>query len=146
VTSYPGGGISEHCAVADDGYDRIYSLGGYNCYNYTSWSRTYEQCGESSDAYQYRVSNDSWSTFPALRYTSAQIGCAITRRASTGNRLLLVTGNYLKYVQYFDLTAGKSWAVFSYYERYGWGSPKLVAVTPWEVYKMGGYCSGCGYR
>ncbi len=96
VTSYPGGGISEHCAVADEGYDRIYSLGGYNCYNYTSWSRTYEQCGESSDAYQYRVSSDSWSTFPALRYTSAQIGCAITRRASTGNRLLLVTGNYLK--------------------------------------------------
>ena len=135
VAAYPGLGLSRHCAVADEGYDKIYSLGSYRCN---------PMCTEQAEAYQYVVSTNTWSPFPSLSYSSSSIGCAITRRGGTGKRMIIISGD-LRYIQSFDLVTGTAWSRLQYYEQYGWDRPKLVSVTPWEVYKMGGSCSGCGY-
>jgi hypothetical protein len=148
VTPYPGPGLSQHCAVADEGYDKIYSLGGFRCTSTTSSS-----CSKSNEAYQYTVSTDKWVTFSSLYYSSASIGCAIVRRAVTGNRILIVSGSGSSsygYIQFFDLVSGTSWSRLPNYEYYTRTRAKLVAVTPWEVYRMGGYSSSSsssgGYR
>ena len=137
VAPYPGLGLSQHCAVADEGYDKIYSLGSYRCSGKT--------CNKYAEAYQYIVSNNTWATFPSLASAAACIGCAIVRRGGTGNRMIIISGNSVQTVQYFDLVSGTSWGTLPNYEYYGWNRPKLVSVTPWEVYRMGGYCSSCGY-
>jgi hypothetical protein len=136
VTPYPGAGLSRHCAVADEGYDKLYSLGAYRCI---------PNCIETSEAYQYVVSTNTWSTFPNLPTSSSEIACTIVRRSRTGNRVIIVTGNGSTRIYFFDLVSGSSWSYFSVYKTDGWSRPKVVSVTPWEVYLMGGYCNGCGY-
>ena len=118
-----------------EGSDKIYSLGSYRCN---------PMCTEQAEAYQYVVSTNTWSPFPSLSSSSSSIGCAITRRGGTGKRMIIISGD-LRYIQSFDLVTGTAWSRLQYYEQYGWDRPKLVSVTPWEVYKMGGSCSGCGY-
>jgi hypothetical protein len=137
VAPYPAVGLRMHCGVADEGYDKIYILGGIRCdlSNY---------CTVLSAAYQYTVSTDMWSTFPdsSLYYAASSIACAITRRSNSGNRVLLLTGNGVNYLQYFDLVSGTTWSLLGSLQ-YSWTRPKMVAVTPWEVYLVGGVCSGC---
>ena len=136
AATHPGSGIGRHCAVADEGYDKIYSMGGFWCN---------PSCYESGEVFEYTISTNTWVTFKPFSNLASNIGCAITRRGGTGNRLLLLDGDTDPVIQYYDLTSGTSWKTLPTYQTYGWDRPKLVSVTQWEVYKMGGYCSGCGY-
>ena len=118
------------CAAADEGDDKIYSVGGF-------------RGGSSlSEAYQYKVSTNTWSSMRSLVLSSLGIGCAITRRAITGTRILIVTGNGRSQIQYLDLeSVTSSWLTTKNTEVYSWNRPKVVAVTPWEIYKTAGDCA-----
>jgi N-acetylneuraminic acid mutarotase len=137
VAPYPAAGLRMHCGVADEGFDKIYSLGGIRC-------DSYNYCTSLNEAYQYTVSTNTWSTFPdsTLTYAASAIACAITRRSYNGKRILLLTGNGVNYLQYFDLVTGTTWSKLTSL-LYSWTRPRMVAVNPWEIYLTGGYCSSC---
>jgi hypothetical protein len=128
--------VSMHCAVADEPYDTIYSLAGRAIGPYGP--------SPSYTASKYTVSTNRWTSIPSYNNPSTSgIACAISRRAITGDRLLLVTGGGNRNIYSLNLISGTSWVQLTSTEVYSWDRPKLVSVTPWEIYKMGGSCNSC---
>ena len=119
------------CAVADEGHDRIYSLGG-------------STKAHRKNAYYYNVKANSWSGMTGLKYWAYDIGCAITTMRN-GNRYLIVTGITDQLTQYFDLTSWRGWSKLEKANS-DMNRPSLVSLTPTESYQVGGWTRTHGYH
>ena len=85
--------IRQNCIAADYGYDRIYSVGGYDSGN------------KRSEVYYYTVSSNSWSHHSNLPWTSmADVACDVVTQKDGARRILAVSGDYYGYIIYYDLT------------------------------------------
>ncbi len=130
MANYPNVNIYAHCAVADEGYDSIYVLGGIYC---TS------QCYETNAAYKYKVSTDSWTNFYTLPWSRQYHGCGIIRRKADGNRLLMVVSHdWNRETLTFDLTANFGWKYYISLDQ-NWARPSWISLTPFESFLAGGY-------
>ena len=78
-----------HCSVADEGNNRIYSMGG---------------SGRRGNSYYYQVSTNSWHGMPGLYWGAQDMACTIIRRRSNGHKILILTGNWEIRSQWIDLT------------------------------------------
>ena len=63
--------VQKACAVADEGYDRLFSLGGSASENTAT-----------KKVYMYRVSQNEWTPFGNLYYATSNHACGIVRRRS----------------------------------------------------------------
>ena len=120
------------CAVADEGNDRIYSIGGVT----TEYRRL---------AYYYTVSKNSWSGMAGLKYKAYDTGCGIITKRDTGHRFLVVTGIADENAQYYDLTSGSSWVKMSKQNARS-NRVSIVSLTPYEAYQVGGWTKTHGYH
>lgn len=121
VASYP---RASHrmCAVADEGHDKIYGLGGVN---------------NRYAAYEYTVSTDKWSAMShdsSLYRSFYDGGCAIIHNRNSGNRRIILAGAHSSYTQYFDLTAKGSWKSLG--SATSVNSMKLVSLNSYEAYQV----------
>ena len=134
VASYPRF-ISRFCAVADEGKDKIYSMGGIT-----------DPGVLISDMYEYKVSTNQWKSMPNLYYARMDLSCTIIRRKDTGNKIIIAVGGGSSLTQYFDLTG--------YEQKQGGGASgggnwfngptaaysseftRIVSRTPFESYEV----------
>jgi hypothetical protein len=131
MTNYPHNN-HRFCAVADEGYDRIYSLGGV--------TTAYRQ-----NAYYYTPSKNQWTSMPTLKYKSYDSGCAIITQKGAGNRWIVLAGTHSKDMQYYDLTSPSKWiamtSAVSAINRIS-----LISLTSYEAYQVGGYTATFSYH
>ena len=113
-----------HCAVADEGYNNIYMLGGHN--------------GGSvlSNTYRYQVNNDNWYGFTSLAWVVHNGACTTMYRKGDGHRLMVLYGNNEHRSQYYDLTTNSGWhgwtgAIHHQYQT------RIVSLSPTESYEVG---------
>ena len=128
MANYP---IPNHrfCAVADEGNDRIYGLGGVTTsYNYK--------------AYYYTPTTNSWTSMPNLYYSSYDSGCAIITMKGGGSRWIVLAGTHSTRMQYYDL-AGTKWRAMTS-STTSINRISLVSITQYEAYQVGGYSSKHG--
>jgi hypothetical protein len=135
MANYPNVNIFGHCAVADEGYDAIYVLGGVYCS---------DQCYQTSAVYKYTVSADIWTSFKPLPWTRQYHACGIIRRRKDGNRLLMVISHdWNRETLTFDLTANYGWNNYINLDQ-NWASPNWISLTPFESFLAGGYTENWG--
>ena len=129
--------IGRHCAVADEGYDKIYSMGGRYMTSSTGSS-------EYNRAYVYDVKSNVWSSMPGdstLYHGATQDGaCMIIRRRSNGHRILVYVGDYQSRTQYFDLSGYEasgsgSWRNYKT-PQYKTKFSTIVSLSPYESYQV----------
>jgi hypothetical protein len=129
MASYPNVNIYGYCAVADEGYDAIYVLGGIYCAN---------GCYQTNAVYKYIVSTDTWTSFNWIFWTRQYHGCGIIRRRTDGNRLLMIIGHdWQRETITFDLTANSGWNNFINLDQH-WARPNWISLTPFESFLAGG--------
>ena len=120
------------CAVADEGNDRIYSVGGVT----TAYQKK---------AYYYNVRGNYWSSMANLKYAAYDIGCAITTMRGSGNRYLIVTGVKDEMSQYYDLTSGSKWIKLAA-QNARTNRVSIISLTPYEAYQVGGWTKTHSYH
>jgi hypothetical protein len=129
MANYPSANIYAHCAVADEGYDAIYGLGGIYCAN---------GCYQTAATYKYTVSTDTWTSFYGLPWSRTWPGCGIIRRRTDGNRWMILIGHQMdSTVVSFDLTANVGWNYYKNLDQ-GWARSNWISLTPFESYLAGG--------
>jgi hypothetical protein len=129
MANYPKANIYAHCAVADEGYDAIYVLGGIYCAS---------GCYQTAAVYKYTVSTDTWNGFYGLLWSRTWPGCGIIRRRTNGNRLMILIGHQMdSTVVSFDLTANVGWNHYQNLDQ-GWARSNWISLTPFESYLAGG--------
>ena len=120
------------CAAADEGHDRIYTVGG--------WTTAYR-----NNSYYYNVKANYWSSMPNLKYMAYNIGCGITTMRGSGNRFLIVTGVIDAFAQYYDLTSGYQWVKLAT-QNARTNLVSIVSLTPSEAYQVGGWTETHSYH
>ena len=127
--------IRENCIAADHGYDRMYSLGGYD----NSYKR--------SEVYYYTVSSNSWSHHSNLIWTSmTNVACNIVTQKDGTRWILAITGGYYGRVIYYDLTNNNGWHHQStLYGDYNQNKMSMISLTPSDTFLLGGYTQRNSY-
>ena len=128
--------IGRHCAVADEGYNKIYSMGGRRTYSGTSTE-------EYDRAFVYYVKENNWENMPGdstLYWRAENTACTIIRRKANGHRIILLVGDDKHRSQYFDLTAYEEsgsgeWRSFVD-PQYRTFYSTLVSISPYESYQV----------
>ena len=121
--------VYRFCAVADDGYDRIISMGGYTDGGTVLHSM-----------YIYKVSEDKWVAQHDLTHATRDPACGIIHRRSDGHRILYVVGTYARRSEYFDLTnyggngriRTQNWVTPNHHSQ----MTTLVSLSPYESYEV----------
>jgi hypothetical protein len=135
VASYPGINLNRHCAVADEGYDTIYVLGGIICS---------PGCNSISSAYKYTVSTDTWSSFPSLPLNRHDSACGIINKRTDGHHWMILVGHDMgSEIISYDLTSNAGWSIYASIQT-GWARPWWISLTPFESYLAGGRTEAWG--
>jgi hypothetical protein len=129
MANYPTLNIHRYCAVADDGYDAIYVMGGYVCT---------PGCWLSNQVFKYTVSTDTWSGFAGLPWGRLDVGCGITYKRTDGRRWMIVAGHeWGSELVLYDLTINSGWGHYAYLQT-NWARSRWISLTPYESYLAGG--------
>jgi hypothetical protein len=130
MANYPLVNIHRQCAVADDGYDAIYVLGGLVCH---------PGCYIYDRVYKYTVSTDTWSNFPNLPTYRHDSGCGIIHKRTDGHRWMIhVGGAWTNSIFYYDLTTSSGWVNYGTIEIH-WERPFWISLTPYESFLTAGH-------
>ena len=122
--------VQAHCAAADEGFDRIYILGGKD---YSNRKR--------SEVYYYTVSSNTWSHHSNLMWTGQNgVACSVVTQKDGARWLLAVSGDYYGRVMYWDITTNSGWYHAStLYGDYKQRQMSMVNLSPTTTLLLGGY-------
>ena len=121
--------IHRHCSVADVEEDRIWMIGGHECY-----------VGDKMGVYYYTVSKNEW-VFHSNLIGNQQVidpSCGIIMKTTGEKWLLVVKGGRTEAVIYYDLSTNSGWKWAS--NLYGNGRQNLVVMitlSPFDAFLMG---------
>ena len=129
--------IWRHCAVADELNGLIYMVGGVTTYdpNRRKLSR------------QYNIGLDKWENMydNSLPYDADDCSVAIMHNHHNGRRRLVVHASYSTRVQLMWLDPQSSWTTMTS-SITSMHSMRVISVTKFEHYLVGGYTSRHGGR
>ena len=129
VANYPTLNLHRYCAVADEGYDAIYVMGGLVCS---------PGCGSVNQVFKYTVSKDTWTGFAGLPWNRNDGGCGITYKRTDGHRWMIHAGqDYGSEVVFYDLTTNSGWVHYTNLQ-VNWARSRWISLTPYESYLAGG--------
>jgi hypothetical protein len=135
MANYPNLHIHRYCAVADDGYDAIYVLGGYLCT---------PNCWATSQVFRYTISTDTWSSFAGLPWGRLDSGCGITYKRTNGHRLMVIAGHeWGSELVFYDLTINSGWIHYGWLTT-NWSRSRWISLTPFESFLAGGNTGSYG--
>ena len=129
MANYPTLNLHRYCAVADEGYDSIYVMGGLVCS---------PGCGNVNQVFKYTVSKDTWTGFAGLPWNRNDGGCGITYKRTDGHRWMIHAGqDYGSEVVFYDLTTNSGWVHYTNLQ-VNWARSRWISLTPYESYLAGG--------
>jgi hypothetical protein len=135
MASYPTLNIHRYCAVADEGYDAIYVLGGLVCT---------PGCGNTNQVFKYTISTDTWSGFAGLPWNRNDGGCGITYKRTDGHRWIILAGqDWGSELVFYDLTTNSGWTHYNYLTL-NWARCRWISLTPYESFLAGGNTDAYG--
>jgi hypothetical protein len=135
MANYPTLNTHRYCAVADEGYDAIYVMGGQVCT---------PGCWVTRQVFKYTISTDKWSGFAELPWNRQDGGCGITYRRTDGHRWMIHAGHdWGAELAYYDLTINSGWEAYGGLTTH-WARSRWISLTPYESLLAGGYTGSHG--
>ena len=121
--------VQRHCATADEGFDRIYSLGGKDINT------------KRIEVYYYTVSSNTWTHHSNLMWTGQlDVACNVVTQKDGARWLLAVSGEYYGRVMYWDLTSNSGWYhAATLYGDYKQRRMSMVNLSPTTTLLLGGW-------
>jgi hypothetical protein len=126
---YPTLNIHRYCAVADEGYDAIYVMGGFVCT---------PNCLSTGQVFKYTISTDTWTGIAGLPWGRLDSGCGITYKRTDGHRWIINAGHeWGSELVSYDLTTNSGWTHYDYLTT-NWARCRWISLTPYESHLAGG--------